>query len=792
MEPGGAGAQAQVSRRRFACVAGSVLALSLGSGAATADAHVTIGPAEIVVEAPAASAVIQRDPFSISFRDGEGRTVLSETPAGAEPLTLSGEAGGSVGQPSSPGLYAPLAFLVGSDLPVAFESRPEDTIREEGDVGNLESNPETGIEYSAQRVLEAREQGAGVSLVLATDDPSGRTLTVTVTPRGSAAIAVHAVPSDPAGVAAFADSFLSRSGEAFHGFGGRHDSLDQHGHQFANWVDQENVDEDTGTPPDPASTELVPNGPEAAYYVQSSFVSNEGYGFLLDRSELSRWRLGTERADAWQVEVDAPAIDYVVAPGSMKTTIGTLTGLGGRQPVPPRWALGPLVDRGVELLPSARAYEEQVQSDIREMTAHKVLPTAYRIEGYGFVDPAFLEHAIAQLKALGVRPLLYFRPFVGTEPIGTEYPTEYAAAVEHGYVATDAEGAPYIFRDNFGGSPAAVIDLTNPAAVGWWKQRIDRGLDLGAEGFMLDFGEQVLPGMHFHDGSTGVQMHNEYPVLVQRVTRQIVQEYEALHPGREIVFFTRSGYSGVEGSTGSAAYENFNFPGDETTDWSHASGIASLTPDMLNRAVGGAYGYGTDIGGYYDLYAPSTSRELFARWAEWAALSTVFRVHGAIRTKHLPWSPGINSNGLWRQLSALHTSAEPLILSLWKEAESTGIPPTRPLYLEYPEDPVAAGQEQEWLLGPDVLVAPVVERRARARQVYFPAGCWRDPETGLEVNGPLEAAVPAAKNQLPFFFRCGTAPFVPPGRFGRALGSARSRTRRSGVRRSRGADLLHH
>ena len=209
-----------------------------------------------------------------------------------------------------------------------------------------------------------------------------------------------------------------------------------------------------------------------------------------------------------------------------------------------------------------------------------------------------------------------------------------------------------------------MIDLTNPAAVDWWRQRIDRGLDMGAEGFMLDFGEQVLPGMHFHDGSTGVRMHNEYPVLVQRITSQIVKEYEALHPGRQIVFFTRSGYSATEGSPGSPAYESFNFPGDETTDWSHASGIASLTSDMLNRAIGGAYGYGSDIGGYYDLFTPSDSRRAVRALGRVGALTPVFRVHGATPASSLA-PRRLNSTGLWRRLSALHQerrAADPLAL----------------------------------------------------------------------------------------------------------------------------------
>ena len=102
------------------------------------------------------------------------------------------------------------------------------------------------------------------------------------------------------------------------------------------------------------------------------------------------------------------------------------------------------------------------------------------------------------------------------------------------------------------------------------------------------------------------------------------------------------------------------------------------------------------------------------------------------------------------------------------DADESGIPVTRPLYLQYPQDPRAAEQEQEWMLGPDVLVAPVVEQAAKARSVYFPEGCWRDPETGQEEVGPKSAEVPARLKQLPFFFACGTTPFKPPGRFDRA------------------------
>jgi alpha-glucosidase (family GH31 glycosyl hydrolase) len=360
---------------------------------------------------------------------------------------------------------------------------------------------------------------------------------------------------------------------------------------------------------------------------------------------------------------------------------------------------------------------------------------------------------------------VYFRPFVGDENSGENSKTDYEYALAHNLFATKQNGEPFLFDSNYG-HPAGLLDLTNPAAVQWWRERIFAALEEGAEGFMLDFGEQVQPGMHFMDGTSAEAMHNPYPVLYDRVTREVVEEFESSHPGRQVVFFTRAGYSGEPGS---AAYESFNFPGDETTDWSQSSGLASLTRDMLNRAIGGAYGYSTDIGGYYDVTSPPTTRELFLRWAEWAALSPLFRLHGAVVGEHTPWSKHINAVGPYKQLSDLHVSAEPLIAALWKEADETGMPITRPLYLAYPEDPEAPAQDQEWLLGPDVLVAPVVEEKATSRQVYFPAGCWRDPETGHEITGPREETVHAAPTQLPFFFKCGTEPFTPPCKFGKKL-----------------------
>ncbi len=179
---------------------------------------------------------------------------------------------------------------------------------------------------------------------------------------------------------------------------------------------------------------------------------------------------------------------------------------------------------------------------------------------------------------------------------------------------------------------------------------------------------------------------------------------------------------------------------------------------MLGRAVDGAYGFGTDIGGYFDMSTPPTTKELFLRWAEWAALSPIFRLHGSgLHGTHTPWSYDGQTVRVYAALSRLHLRAVPLIMRLWREAAVTGMPVTRPLWLADPGDLRARRQDQEWMLGPDLVVAPVVTQGAVVRSVLLPPGCWR-AETGGALRGGHSFRVRAGLTTLPYFTRCGTRP----------------------------------
>jgi alpha-glucosidase len=738
---------------RAGALAMALISAVLAAGSARAAVSITRD--EVVVRSSGAGAIVTRSPFRLRIVSGLGTSVLSEVPnrqPAARTVAVTADPLAPGIEPKHSGqLYAPLSFLVGSQTIAQYDGGTW--------AGNLLSGSRSGVQYAARRVISGRRRGSGVDLTISTNDPSGRKLEMQIQPQGNDLMRVSVSAHPSTGVALMSDSFTSSTDEAFYGFGGVHDSLDQHGRALASFVEEENIPHIGTSGP---SSILYPNGPTATFYPQPQFISSHGYGFLLDQPQLSWFRLDSDRPDAWSVAARASTLTYLATTGTPRQAVATLTALTGRQPAPPQWALGPMLDRLVRNGTETESnYESLLHQDIANIDRYHLPLTGYRIEGWGFRNAdndgiilynprletfALQSKIVAELKVRHIHPLAYLRPFI----------TPGSAADRAGLTVRGADGGTFTTTGTLH-QHIALLDFSNPAAVRWWKVEVAKVLNLGFDGFMADFGEEVLDGARFANGQTGVAMHNGYTILYAKATREAIEAYARTHPHRRLWFYNRSGYSGTPGST---AYEGGNVPGDEATDWSQASGLASLSEDMLGRAVGGAYGYSTDIGGYYDYTTPPTTKELFLRWSEWAALSPIFRLHGAGRTgTHTPWSFDPQTVRVYNALSLLHEKAAPLILRLWREADRTGLPPTRPLWLEFPDDRQAAAQQQEWTLGDNVLVAPVVTQGATSRRVYFPRGCWRDPETRLLEHGPAYHRVAAPLTRLPYFLRCATQPF---------------------------------
>jgi alpha-D-xyloside xylohydrolase len=563
-------------------------------------------------------------------------------------------------------------------------------------------------------------------------------MTLAATNRPDGLIQLDIAVQPPDGVTSVYATFQSNTGEAFHGFGGRRESTNLRGAAFSNWV----------------FDYRFPDLTTSYYDPQPMFVSSSGYSLWLDTDAMARFRMASD-ADAWRVSVSDGTMRLLVSTRGLQGA-AALDNLGGRTRVAPSWSMGPMLSRTVQLFADTPGlYLGKVQDDLQHIGADGLGIEAYAYEGWGELATSDVQQINASLSALHVHPVLYIRSFVANDGAGTQPTDWFTQAMQLGYVAKTSSGAPYTFPSSFDGSPAAVVDFTNPAARAWWQGLVTGMLDLGADGFMSDFGEQVLPDMVFSDGSTGAQMHNRYPVLQHQAAREAIDAYMANHPDREIFFYVRAGYSGMPGAM---AYENAEFPGDESCDWSKVTGLPSIVPDMLNRAVLGGYGFTTDIGGYAD-FRNVLDEELFIRWTEAAVFTTHFRVHNSATVGvKMPWSFSPTTEATWKAMADLHVRARPLITSLWQQAQTSGTPPIRPLWLEHGADRTYVHDDDEWMVGPDLLVAPVVAQGATTREVWFPPGCWQLHGDGASFEGGSTVTVDAPLDTLPWFVRCGATP----------------------------------
>ena len=196
--------------------------------------------------------------------------------------------------------------------------------------------------------------------------------------------------------------------------------------------------------------------------------------------------------------------------------------------------------------------------------------------------------------------------------------------------------------------------------------------------------------------------------------------------------------------------------------------LAAQIPAGLNMGISGIPWWTTDIGGFRNG-DPTTAyfRELVVRWFQFGAFCPLFRLHGVREPGPLVgsgqtgapnevWSFGEEAYGLIREQLTLRERIRPYVMEQMATASATGLPPMRALFLEFPEEAPAWEVSDEYMFGPDVLVAPVTAQGVRERDVYLPTGAsWLDAWTGepVEENGWVTAAAPLER--IPVYLREG-------------------------------------
>lgn len=330
-----------------------------------------------------------------------------------------------------------------------------------------------------------------------------------------------------------------------------------------------------------------------------------------------------------------------------------------------------------------------------------------------------LPQRIQELHARGIKFLGYVNPYLVKDG------ELYAEGKKKGVFATRADGSDYLV--DFGEFDCGVVDFTNPEAYQWFKDEVIKKhtLEIGIDGWMADFGEYLpTDDLVLHNGQSPMKAHNAWPVLWAKCNYDAVQESGKLG---EVVYFMRAG------GAGSQKYCTLLWAGDQSVDFSRHDGLITVVCAALSSGMMGCGLNHCDIGGYTSLFDNCRTKEIFLRWAELAAFMPVMRTHEGNRPDtNFQYYDDVDCMERLARLVDVYTMLAPYTKALVQENADLGHPVMRPLFYHYQEDPRSYTEQFEYLLGPDVLVAPVWKEDQTQWKVYLPSDGWMHLWTGAE------------------------------------------------------------
>ncbi|NUT09048.1 MAG: alpha-xylosidase [Nonomuraea sp.] len=534
--------------------------------------------------------------------------------------------------------------------------------------------------------------------------------------------------SSAGGVAvAYHESFAAAPDEAFAGFGESFARLDKRGQRPLMW-----------------NFDAFGAESQRAYKNIPLYLSSRGYGVLVDSGAPVEFDVCQSTHSVVQIVVPDDVMDYYVLAGPTPSQVlDRYDGLTSRPSLPPKWAFGTWISSGFcvdsqeRVLNRARTIRERgIPCDVLH------LDTYWQADGHwsdlrwdpvNFPDP---DGMLAELDGMGFKVCLWMNPYI------SHLSPTFAEAAAAGYFLKNQEGEPYVADCWHGSFPACgIVDFTNPAAVAWFKDLLRPLLRQGVAAFKTDFAEGVPADALAWNGMTGTDLHNVYTLLFNDLVTEVTREVN----GHELVW-ARSSYLG--GQRHSAQWG-----GDTYTSY---AAMGSTLRGGLAHGLSGVPFWSHDAGGF----TGRPTDDLYVRWTQFGALSPLLRLHGT--TTREPWEfPEVEEQAV--AALRLRYRLMPYIYSAAVEAARTGAPMMRAMCVDFPDDPVAWQADLQYLLGRDLLVAPMTAPEGE-RQVYLPRGQWVDYWTGDLLEGSRYVRVRKPLEQIPLFVRYGALiPFTAPG-----------------------------
>ncbi len=491
------------------------------------------------------------------------------------------------------------------------------------------------------------------------------------------------------------------------------------------------------------------------------------YGIFFDNTYPTYFNMGKSFPDKYYFSADSGEMNYYFIYGpEFKSVIEEYTSLTGRMALPPLWSIGyqqcrysyKNEDRLYWLAKNFR--ERGIPCDVLYMDIHYMTDwKVFTFHPKRFPDPKGM---ISDLADEGFKVVTIIDPGIKVEPGYAPYDEGMA----NGYFAFRPGGAP--FQARVWPGDVHWPDFTKPEVREWWgglhEQHVDYGVagiwndmnepamwekDIRVWDLMLPYGETHMEQMLFGSPDQPIpheRIHNVYALLENQAT------YEGLlrlRPDRRPFIVTRAGYPGIWRY--SAVWT-----GDNYSTWSH---LAMALPMHLNMGISGISFVGSDVGGF----TLSPSRELFVRWIQQGVFYPFCRNHTAIHMgRQEPWSFGKEVERISRESIELRYRLLPYTYGLFDESSRTGVPVKRAMVVEFQEDEETCGIQDQFMWGPSLLVAPVIEKGAKTRSVYFPEGKWYRFDGASVEQGPGRGEVSAGLDEIPLYVREGSIiPLAP-------------------------------
>ncbi|NMM94900.1 alpha-xylosidase [Bifidobacterium oedipodis] len=516
--------------------------------------------------------------------------------------------------------------------------------------------------------------------------------------------------------------------EKVYGFGERFGHFVKNGQSVEMW------NSDAGTSSD------------AVYKSIPFYWTSKGYGVFVNHPEDVSFEVGSETVGKIQFSTRGERLEYYVIAGpEPKDMLRRYTALTGRAPYLPAWSYGLWLTTSF-----LTDYDDATVAGFVDGMRERDIPLSvfhydcywlrpyhwcdFEWDGDMFHDPS---GTIAEHHRKGLKVCVWINPYLSSvSPL-------YDEAVAGGYLLKLADGSA--FATDFWQPGMGLIDFTNPDAREWYCSKLGKLIDMGVDCFKTDFGESIPTNVVYDNGADPVAMHNYYTYLYNETVYRYLEQRQGKG---QAVLFARSATVGGQ-----------QFP----VHW--GGDCESTYPAMSESLRGGlslmssGFGYWAhDIGGFEGDPGP----DLYKRWVQFGLLSTHSRLHGS-KTVRVPWAFDEESCDVLRTFTKLKLSLLPYLARGSRQVSEDGIPLMRPMALEFPHDPAVRYLDRQYMLGDDLLVAPVFSPDGCV-EYYVPEGEWTNYLTGERIVGPAWVTGTFDYMSLPLMVRPGAVIPVQEGR----------------------------